>query len=223
MNGRVICWLSSLINFRTPIPYVGYSMFAVLYELLWANGCPLGHRVSKQCPYSHCRYKRCCSTNQFVLERFLPWIFSSLGHLGHTLRNTVWDFCGPVWSKELDSVVLVHPFQLKITESVKFGKDLLRSSVPVVNPSPQCLLNHVPQCHIYPFIENPQGWWLYHLPRQPAPMPDHSGRKIFSWYPTWTSPGATWGHYLSSYCWVRGRESQLQLHHNLHLGIRRKQ
>ena len=33
---------------------------------------------------------------------------------GTTLRRRVWVLSGPVWSQELDSVILVGPFQLRI-------------------------------------------------------------------------------------------------------------
>ncbi|KAK4827488.1 hypothetical protein QYF61_018788 [Mycteria americana] len=34
----------------------------------------------------------------------------------------------------------------------------LGSSSPTINPTPPCLLNHVPKCHIYMFFELLQGW-----------------------------------------------------------------
>jgi len=42
------------------------------------------------------------------------------------------------------------------------------------HPTPPCLLNHVPKCHIYTFFEPLQGWGLHHCPGQPGPMPDRS-------------------------------------------------
>ena len=35
-------------------------------------------------------------------------------HLDTSLRHRVWFLGGPVWSQELDSMILVGPFQLKI-------------------------------------------------------------------------------------------------------------
>ena len=35
----------------------------------------------------------------------------------------------------------------------------LRSWSPTVNPTPPCLLNRVPKCHIYKFFKHLQGWW----------------------------------------------------------------
>ena len=62
---------------------------------------------------------------------------------------------------------------LRITESLRLERPL-RSSSPTVNPTPPCLLNHVPKCHIYTFFEHHKGWGLHHFPGQPIPMPDHS-------------------------------------------------
>ncbi|KAK4817863.1 hypothetical protein QYF61_001532 [Mycteria americana] len=45
----------------------------------------------------------------------------------------------------------------RIIESLRLEKTL-RSSSPTVNPTPPCLLNHVPKCHIYTFFELLQGW-----------------------------------------------------------------
>jgi len=57
---------------------------------------------------------------------------------------------------------------------------ILRSLSPTDNPSPPCLLNHVPKCHIYVVFEALQGWGLHHLPGQPGPVPDHSfSKEIF--------------------------------------------
>ena len=56
-------------------------------------------------------------------------------------------------------------------------KRTVQSSNPTVNPTPPCLLNHIPKCHICMFFEHLQGWWLYHLPGQPIPMLDHSFSK----------------------------------------------
>ena len=53
----------------------------------------------------------------------------------------------------------------------------LRSSRPTIHPTPPCLLNHVPKCHIYTFFGHLQGWWLHHFPGQPVPVPDHSFSK----------------------------------------------
>ena len=50
----------------------------------------------------------------------------------------------------------------------------LRSSSPTMNPTPPCLLNHVPKGHIYMGFEPLQGWGLHHCPGQPGPRPDHS-------------------------------------------------
>ena len=35
-------------------------------------------------------------------------------HLDNALRHRVWFLGGPVWSQELDSMILVGPFQLRI-------------------------------------------------------------------------------------------------------------
>ena len=32
-------------------------------------------------------------------------------------------------------------------------------------------LDHVPQCNICMFLEHLQGWWFYHPPGQPVPVP----------------------------------------------------
>ena len=54
------------------------------------------------------------------------------------------------------------------------------NSSPTVPPTPPRLLNHIPKCHIYTFIEHLQGRWLSHLPGQPIPMSDHSfSKEIF--------------------------------------------
>ena len=50
----------------------------------------------------------------------------------------------------------------------------LKSSSPTVNPTPPCLLNHVPKCHIYTVFEHLRGWGFHHLPGQPVAMSDHS-------------------------------------------------
>jgi len=55
----------------------------------------------------------------------------------------------------------------------------LRSSSPTINPTPPCLINHIPKCHIYTFFKHLQGWGLNHPPGQPVPMPDHSFSKEF--------------------------------------------
>ena len=39
---------------------------------------------------------------------------------------------------------------------------------------PMTSLDHVTQCHIYPFLEHLHGRRLYHLPGQPVPMPHYS-------------------------------------------------
>jgi len=53
----------------------------------------------------------------------------------------------------------------------------LRSPSPTVTPTPPCLLNHVPKCHIHTVFEPLQGWGLPSCPGQPGPRPDHSFRK----------------------------------------------
>jgi len=53
----------------------------------------------------------------------------------------------------------------------------LRSSSPIINPTPPFLLKHIPKCHIYTFFEHLQGWGLHHIPGQPVPMPEHSFTK----------------------------------------------
>jgi len=50
-------------------------------------------------------------------------------------------------------------------------------SSPTVTPTPPCLLNPVPKCHIHTVFEPLQGWGVPHCPRQPGPRPDHSCRK----------------------------------------------
>ena len=68
----------------------------------------------------------------------------------------------------------------RILESSRLEKRPLRSSSPTANPTPPCLLNHVPKCHIYTFFEHLQGWWLNHFPGQPVLVPDHSfSKEIF--------------------------------------------
>jgi len=52
-----------------------------------------------------------------------------------------------------------------------------RSSSPTANPTPPCLLNHVPKGHIHTVFEPLQGWGLHHCPGQPGPRPDRSFRK----------------------------------------------
>lgn len=42
------------------------------------------------------------------------------------------------------------------------------------DPSPPWPLNHVPQWHIYMFLQHLHGRWLYHLLGQPVPIPHHS-------------------------------------------------
>jgi len=37
-------------------------------------------------------------------------------------------------------------------------KRALRSSSPTIHPTPPCLLNHIPKCHIYTFFEHLQEW-----------------------------------------------------------------
>jgi len=56
----------------------------------------------------------------------------------------------------------------------------LRSSSPTIHPTPPCLLNHVPKCHIYTFFEHLQGWGLHHCTGQPGPMPEHSFSEAIS-------------------------------------------
>ena len=70
---------------------------------------------------------------------------------------------------------------LKIIAPYKHSgwKRLLRSSSSTVNPTPPCLLNHAPKCHVYTFFEHFQGWWLHHFAEQPVPMLDHSFSKEF--------------------------------------------
>jgi len=53
----------------------------------------------------------------------------------------------------------------------------LTSSSPTIHPTKQCLLNHIPKCHIYTVFEHLLRWGLNHLPGQPDPMPDHSFSK----------------------------------------------
>jgi len=56
----------------------------------------------------------------------------------------------------------------------------LRSSSPAGNPTPPCLVNHVPKCHIYTVFELLQGWGLHRCPGQPGPTPDRSfSKEIF--------------------------------------------
>ena len=52
-----------------------------------------------------------------------------------------------------------------------------KSSSPAVTPTPPCLINHIPKCNIYTFLEHLQWWWLPHFPGQPIPMYDHSFHK----------------------------------------------
>jgi len=41
-------------------------------------------------------------------------------------------------------------------------------------PMPVAALDHVPLCHIHPFLEHLQWQWLHHLPVQPVSPPQHS-------------------------------------------------
>ena len=52
----------------------------------------------------------------------------------------------------------------------------LRSSSSTIHPTPPCLLNHVPKCHIHTVFGPLQGWGLPHRPEQPVPVPDRSLR-----------------------------------------------
>jgi len=52
---------------------------------------------------------------------------------------------------------------------ITVGKDLY-----LVQPSPPCPLNHVPQVHIYRFLKHFQGQWLYYFPKHPVPVHHHS-------------------------------------------------
>ena len=72
-----------------------------------------------------------------------------------------------------------HTANHRIKESLRLEKTskIIRSNH---QPTPPCLLNHIPKCHIYTFFEHLQGWWLHHCPGQPVPMPDHSlSKEIF--------------------------------------------
>ena len=53
-------------------------------------------------------------------------------------------------------------------------KGPLRSPSRTINPTPPCLLNHVPKCHIHTVFEPLQGWGLHHCPWQPGPVSDKS-------------------------------------------------
>ena len=66
---------------------------------------------------------------------------------------------------------------IKLDHRIIGWKRPLRSSGPTIHPTPPCLLNHVPNCHIYTFSKHFQGWGLHHLPRMPIPMSDHSFSK----------------------------------------------
>ena len=59
-----------------------------------------------------------------------------------------------------------------IIESLRLERPL-RSLSPTINPY-LTTLDHVPQCHIYPFHVPLQGWWLHHFPGQPVPILHHS-------------------------------------------------
>ena len=50
----------------------------------------------------------------------------------------------------------------RVTESLRLERQL-RSSSPAISRTALCPLNHVPQCHIYMFLEHLQGWWLHCL------------------------------------------------------------
>jgi len=74
----------------------------------------------------------------------------------------------------------LSPSLLLSDHGITGGIRPLRSSSPIVNPTPPCLLNHVLKCHIYTVFEPLQGWGLHHCPGQPAPRPDHScSKEIF--------------------------------------------
>ena len=65
------------------------------------------------------------------------------------------------------AIWLLPLLQIRITG----WKRPLRSPSPTIRPTPPCLLNHIPKCHIHTFFEHLQGWGLHHLPGQPVPMP----------------------------------------------------
>jgi len=46
-------------------------------------------------------------------------------------------------------------------------KRSLRTSGPAITPSPPCLLNHVPKCHVYTFFGHPYAYLLQHRCRTP--------------------------------------------------------
>ena len=71
----------------------------------------------------------------------------------------------------------------------------LRSSSPTIGPTPPCLLNHIPKCHIYTFFKHLQGWWLNHLPGQPVP--------ILARLYKWCMRTLTWKCYMQK--WERRR------------------
>jgi len=56
------------------------------------------------------------------------------------------------------------------TESLRLEKT---SKITKSNRQP-IPTNHIPQCHIYMFLEHLPGWWHHHLTGQSIPMPHHS-------------------------------------------------
>jgi len=76
------------------------------------------------------------------------------------------------------SLLNVSPDRMKSHRIIGWKRPL-RSSSPTIHPTPPCLLNRIPKCHIYMFFEHLQGWGLHRLPGQPVPMPDHSFSEEF--------------------------------------------
>ena len=79
--------------------------------------------------------------------------------------------------------LLIHTQNTHIQKSVLFliqnqriilvGKDLSDHQVPL--PAyPDIPTNHVPQCHIDPFLDHLQGCWPHNLPGQLVPVQHHS-------------------------------------------------
>jgi len=76
---------------------------------------------------------------------------------------------------------LTQPEAIASHHRVMGWKRPLRSSSPTANPTPPCLLNHVPKGHIHTLFKHLQGWGLHHLPSQPIPTPDQNGPIAGSW------------------------------------------
>lgn len=108
------------------------------------------------------------------------------------------------------------------TESLRLEKTSKSKTQVQPHPTLLCPLTTYSVPRLYasgttPGLVTPPTHWAA------VPIPHFSWRRNSSQYPTWTCPGATWGHYLSSHhCYVRA-ETNPQSHHGLLLGCCREQ